>query len=184
MGWFPFLPELLVTLKHLETSENVVQNAFDLFWIFCDGSLNREEFDKRLNQIREEFTERGSSLFIDPEIDGIMQRALGDTEGVVRSVIGRLDALCEAKRLPYLPDHTEDLEALYVSAHLESARLVRLLNWQGLSNECKTALALAAEMQSHCEKAIGDYKNAPWPAIYSPSLKAISSLFSATRFHI
>ncbi len=184
MGWFPSLPGLLVTLKRFEAGENPIQSAFDLFWTFCDSSLNREEFDNYLNAVSEELTRRGSPLFIDPEIEGIMESALRDTEGIVQGVIARLDALCEDKRVPYLEGHAEDLPALYVSAHLESARLVRLLNWHGLSNESKAALGLAAEMQSRCEKALGDYKSAPWPAIYSPSLKAIGSFLNATRFHI
>ena len=184
MGWFPFLPGLLVTIKHLEAEENPVQNAFDLFWTFCDASLSPDEFKKRLDQVREELTERGSPLYIDPEIDVIMGKALADNEKVVREVIARLDVLCEAKRLTISEGDTGDVQALYVSAHLESARLIRLLNWHGVSDESKSALKVAAETQSRCEKALGDYQNAPWPAIYSPSLKALSSFFDASRFHI
>jgi hypothetical protein len=185
MAWIPDLPGLLGIIKRIEAGEDLIHNSFDLFWTFCNTSLSPDEFTKRLSQLREGLLGRNpAGHYTDPEIDDLIHRALEDPSTVVKAVIDRLDTLCKSKRIPYCQDQPEDIQSLYASVHMDSARLVRLLNLHNTSIETKTVLNTAFDTQFRCEKALGNYSNAPWPEIYSPSLKALGSFLSITQFHI
>ncbi len=72
-----------------------------------------------------------------------------------RIVLDQLDALAEAKRVPYLPDEPDDTAGLYVEAHLEATRLVRLLRAESYSERSRETLSNALKALSRFQASAG-----------------------------
>src|SRR3989304_864166 len=103
MSWLPSPTRLIVLFKSIEKEENPLQDATELFWLFCMHSLSPDEFrdliffwiDKHLKD-----SPKGGG-FIDPDTRDLIFQG---PERVAETIIHRLDALCEMKRISYIPD--------------------------------------------------------------------------------
>ena len=160
MSWLPSPTRLIVLFKSIEKEENPLQDATELFWLFCMHSLSPDEFRDRvlfwIDKHLEDSPKGGG--FIDPDTRDII---LQGPEHVSKIILDRLDALCEMKRVPYIPDEIDDPESLYVSTLLESSRLIRLLKTEGYSERTREVLA-------HALNALVRF-NEPWRHNYGVS---------------
>jgi len=126
MSWLPDAPHLIRLLRRIEKGEDPLQDATELFWLFCMKSLSPDEFRDRvlywIDKHLEDSPKGGG--FIDPDVKEII---LQGPERVAEIIVDRFDTLCEDKRVPYRPDENDDPAALYISTLLESGRLIRLV---------------------------------------------------------
>ncbi len=97
--------------------------------------------------------------WVDKDIRDVMIRGYADPDEAAQIVLDRLDALAQAKRIPYLPDEPDDAAGLYVVAHLEAARLVRLLRAESYSERGRETLTNALKAMTRFEASAGLEQN-------------------------
>lgn len=183
MSWLPDAPHLIRLLRRIEKGEDPLQDATELFWLFCMKSLPPDEFRDRvlfwIDKHLEDSPKGGG--FIDPDVKEII---LQGPERVIEIIVDRLDALCEIKRVPYIPDEIGDPESLYVSTLLESSRLIRLLKTQGYSEKTREILAHALNALARYSKPEITYQNPRWQKEYSTFIEAVGTFLYITQFLI
>ncbi|MFC1897168.1 hypothetical protein ACFLX8_01160, partial [Chloroflexota bacterium] len=183
MSWLPDTPHLIRLLRSIEKGEAPLQDATELFWLFCMKSLSPDEFRDRvlfwIDKHLEDSPKGGG--FIDPDVKEII---LQGPERATEIVINRLDALCEMKRAPYQPDENDDPVALYVSTLLESSRLIRLLKTEGYSEKTREILAHALNTLARFNKQVVGQQNPLWQKKYSTFIEAVGEFLYITQFLI
>ncbi|MBI2852125.1 MAG: hypothetical protein HYX84_03355 [Chloroflexi bacterium] len=183
MSWLPSPTRLIVLLKSIEKEENPLQDATELFWLFWMNSLSPEDFQDRvlfwINKHLEDSPKGGG--FIDADVRDVI---LQGPERVAEIILARLNALCEMRRVPYIPDKISDPKSLYVSTLLESSRLIRLLRTERYSETTREVLdmALNALVRLGRAKIIG--QDPQWPKEYSIFASAIGEFLYVCQFLI
>lgn len=183
MSWLPDAPHLILLLRRIEKGEGPLQDATELFWLFCMKSLSPDEFrDHVLFWIQKhlEDSPKGGGL-IDPDVKEII---LQGPERVIEIVVGRLNTLCEMKRVPYQPDENDDPVALYISTLLESSRLIRLLKTDGYSDKTREILSHALNTLARFSKPGISHQNPRWQKDYSTFIQTVGTFLHITQFLI
>jgi len=183
MSWLPDIPHLIRLLRRTEEGENPLQDATELFWLFCKKSLSPDEFRDRVlywidKHLQDSSQGRG---FFDLDVRGIILQGPEKAEEVA---VGRLDTLCEMKRVPYIPDEIDDSESLYISTMLEASRLTRLLKTDGYSDKTREVLAHALNALARFKKSEITHQNPLWQKEYSAFSDAVGSFLCITQFLI
>jgi len=124
--------------------------------------------------------------WLDKGIQDVMIRGHRDPDEAAQIVLDRLDALAEAKRVPYLPDEPDDTAGLYVEAHLEATRLIRLLKAEGYSERSRETLSNVLKALSRFEASAGleQYVNPDRSVEYGHCVDLLRSFCHFTRFRI
>ncbi|MFC2012475.1 hypothetical protein ACFLVU_05030 [Chloroflexota bacterium] len=183
MSWLPSPTRLIVLFKSIEREENPLQDATELFWLFCMKSLSPDEFRDRvlfwIDKHLEDSPKGGG--FIDSDVRDII---LQGPASVSKIIVDRLDALCEMKRVPYIPDEIGDAESLYVSTLLESSHLIRLLKTDGYSDRTREILTHALNTLARFNKQKIGQQNPLWQKEYSTFIEAVGEFLYITQFLI
>lgn len=181
MSWLPSAPRLIVLLRSIEKGENPLQDAAELFWLFHMHSLPPEEFRARVSYWIDKHLEdsRKGGGFTDPDVRDVI---LQGPARVAETLVEKLDTLCEKKRVPYVPDETDDPVSLYLSTMLESSRLIRLLRIEGYSERTREVLAEAIHALTRFSKLETSHQNPRWQKEYSKFIEAVGTFLYLTQF--
>lgn len=186
MSWIPSLPRTLVLLRKLKAGEDDLKNSSELFWLFSNASLPPEEFYEDLiswSRRNAKDKPKGGG-FIDLEIEALINQGLAKPEKVVQEIVDSLDDLSKIRRVLYRSGQADDPAPLYIFTHIESTRLIRLLNVEGYSGESRTTLQYALNAYTRCEMALGTDSSSLQPKYLLASLKAVGSFLYTTQFSI
>ncbi|MBI4328317.1 MAG: hypothetical protein HY685_00445 [Chloroflexi bacterium] len=182
MSWIPDPLRTLTLLKRIEAREDPVSDSAELFWLFCTQSLAPEQFTERINVIKNVVHGSPGSGFVDPDTQAAMLRGFEDPSSIATYVADRLESASRTNWPPYQPDQQEDPVRLYVFAHLEAARLWRLLKVEGHSDNTRDAL----ERVRNAVGRLGPIRSFDelWPPMFEESWDAVGNFLLVAEFHV
>jgi len=182
MRLIPGVPGTLVAIKRMEEGRDDLHNSADLCWLFCNSDFSVKGFKERLtfefNNIQEKKGE-----YLDPEITSLVVRGAQEPDKVASLLANRLDALALKKQAPYA-GQIDDPKAVFVSTHLEAARLISIIEDEGFSDNARQVLKGALDSFSRCEYATEIAGTTPWPDYLTVSLKGVGCLLLTVQFSI
>ncbi len=188
MSWIPDIPRTLVAMGCIESSRAPMRYSTKLFWSFCTEMMPPDEFYRRMAWWKDydQRDTREDKGWLDKDIQDVMNRGYGDPDEAAQVVLDRLDALTEAKRVPYLPDEPDDAIGLYVEAHLEATRLVRLLRAEGYSERSRETLGSALRALTRFQACVGleQHMDSDRSVEYGCCMDLLRSFLCFTRFRV
>lgn len=182
MRLIPGIPTTLVAIKRMEEGHDDLLNSANLCWLFCNSDFSVKGFKERIAFEFKNIQEKNGE-YMDPEITSLIVQGAREPEKVASLLAKRLDTLVLKKQVPYA-GQIDDPRTVFVSAHLEAARLISTIEDEGFSENVMEILRGALDCVSRCEFAIEVKEAAPWPKYLTVSLKAVGCLLILTRFSI
>lgn len=178
----PGAPGTLVAVKRMEEGRDDLHNGANLCWLFCNFNFSVKEFKERLAFEFVSIQEKKGE-YLDPEITSLVVQGAREPEKEASLLANRLDALALKKQVPYA-GQIDDPKAVFVSTHLEAARIVSIIEDEGFSDNARQVLKGALDSLSRCEYATEIAGTAPWPDYLTVSLKGVGCLLLAIQFSI
>jgi len=184
MTWIPDIPPLFSAIKRIEDEEDLLKDSTEMFWLFCNGIMNPDQFVERMDFWRkmvEKDKPEGGGFNIS-ELESIMDEGFKNPDSAVNIILEKFDSLIEAKSVQYIPDSNEPPIPLFVNLHLEAARLIRVIKVQGYSDITRESVAKALSVINRCYIALRNHPELLWPWEYSISLEAVGSFLYTMHF--